>query len=154
MRIAIVAACLALTSLCCQAQESMMAILFKEMPDSLLPYLTKNNRLDMIDFMEAGMKAEVTNRLEGKSLMTMLTADSLSLQLNDMLQVDMQLRRVDEPVDSSQWLVCVRRTYRLNEKQTACIVDVYTAAWRLLSSQSDGSSILRRDEEIFAQPYF
>ncbi|MBR6998224.1 MAG: DUF3256 family protein, partial [Prevotella sp.] len=42
-----------------------MADLFKAMPDSLMPYLTKNNRLDMIDFMEANMKAEITNQLEG-----------------------------------------------------------------------------------------
>ena len=47
-------------------EEPTMAALFKAMPDSLMPYLTKNNRLDMIDFMEANMKAEITNQLEGR----------------------------------------------------------------------------------------
>lgn len=131
-----------------------MATFFKEMPDSIFPYLTKNNRLDMIDFMEAGMKAEVTNRLEGKSQMLMLTPEFLQLKMNDILQVDMLLKQVGEPVDGRRVLIHVTRTYQLNEKQAARIVDVYTAAWRLLSSQPDSTSILRRDEEIFAQPYF
>ena len=28
---------------------------FKAMPDSLIPYLSQNNRLDFIDFMESNM---------------------------------------------------------------------------------------------------
>ena len=41
--------------------------LFTEMPDAVIPYLTKTNRLDFIDFMDSNMKAEVNNELEGKS---------------------------------------------------------------------------------------
>ena len=41
--------------------------LLKSMPDSVIPYLTENNRLDMIDFMESNMDAVVTNTLGGKS---------------------------------------------------------------------------------------
>ena len=52
---------------------------FKSMPDSLAPYLTTNNRLDMIDFMDAKMKSVVTNLLEGETEMLALTDDSLSV---------------------------------------------------------------------------
>ena len=45
-------------SVCVNAQQKpTMAAVFKEMPDSLFPYLTHNSRLDMLDFMEAKMKA-------------------------------------------------------------------------------------------------
>ena len=72
--------------------------LFAEMPDSVIPYLTKNNRLDLIDFMDSNMKAEVTNELGGKSLMTALTDDSLSLRLNDACQIQLML------VADKRWL--------------------------------------------------
>ena len=40
-----------------------MSEALKSMPDSLMPYLTHNNRLDCIDFREANMKAEVSKDL-------------------------------------------------------------------------------------------
>ena len=85
-------------SLSSHAQEKTMSELFKAMPDSILPYLSENNRLDMIDFMEAKMKAEVTNLLDGKSEMTALTHDSLSITMNDVLTIDMHLMEMPEPV--------------------------------------------------------
>ena len=48
------------------AQQKMRDVI-STMPDSLAPYLTENNRLDMIDFKEANMKAEVHNAFEGKT---------------------------------------------------------------------------------------
>ena len=131
-----------------------MASLFKAMPDSLMPYLSKNNRLDMVDFMEAKMKAEVTNQLDGRSEMTLLTPDSLSIRLSDVLRVDMKLHPTAEPVDSCHCLISVWRTYTLNEKQATCIVDTYTAAWHLLESKVSSSSLLRRDETLFTLPHF
>ena len=37
--------------------------LFVEMPDSIMPLLVKNNRLDMLDYMDIGMSAKVKNKL-------------------------------------------------------------------------------------------
>ena len=37
--------------------QTKMSEALKSMPDSLMPYLTHNNRLDCIDFREANMKA-------------------------------------------------------------------------------------------------
>lgn len=135
------------------AQEKTMSELFKAMPDSLLPYLTTNNRLDMLDFMEAKMKAEVTNLLEGKSEVTALTYDSLSILLNGVLNIDMKVVRVAEPVDSSTQVIRVVRTYKLNENQTERIVDVYSSVWRKLSSVVEQSSLLKRDDELLTKPH-
>ena len=64
---------------------------FVNMPDSLLPSLSHNNRLDMIDFINSGMKAEVTNLFDGKSSMSMLNDRYLKIQLNDYVSVEMML---------------------------------------------------------------
>lgn len=132
------------------AQRTTMAQLFRQMPDSLLPSLSANTRLDMVDFMEAGMRAEVKNLLEGDSEMTLLTADSLSIRMSSVLQIDMELLSVEEPVDSSCQVIRVVRTYRINENQAASVVDMYSAAWRHLSSQPLSSSLLRRFDEVFS----
>lgn len=125
-----------------------MATLFKTMPDSIMPYLSQNNRLDMIDFMEAKMKAEVTNLLSGRSTMTALTDDSLSISMNDVLTVDMHAIETSEPVDSSNVVIYLQRTYRIDGQQAEVVVDVYSATWRHLSSNIKTSSLLRRDESL------
>ena len=75
------------------AQDLMIRDVFKQMPASLLPTLSENNRLDMLDFMDSKMKAEVTNRLGGKSEMTLLTDTTLSIRMSEALKVDMLLLR-------------------------------------------------------------
>lgn len=140
---------LAWMSLTAQAQRSTMAELFKAMPDSVLPILTQNNRLDMIDFMEAGMKAEVTNLLDGQSVMNALSADSLSIQLDSVLQIDMRT----ETASDSTILIKVRRTYRTSKKEEEQVTDVYDAEWHLLPLlRREQSSLLRRDEKVFMAP--
>ncbi|MBQ8128276.1 MAG: DUF3256 family protein [Prevotella sp.] len=81
-----------------RAQNPTIGNFFKLMPDSLMPYISKNNRLDMIDFMEAKMKAEVTNMLGGTTEMTALTEDSLSVNMNEHLRVDVRLAMRDSLV--------------------------------------------------------
>ena len=135
-------------------QEPTMADLFKSMPDSLMPYLTKNNRLDMIDFLEANMKAEITNSLEGRTEMTALTADSLSLRMNETLRIDMKKVMVETPVDSSRFVINVWRNYQINEHQAEQIVDVYSSAWRLMESRLVRSTLLKRDEDLKELPQF
>ncbi len=136
------------------AQDFTMASLFKAMPDSLMPYLSHNNRLDMVDFMEAKMKAEVTNELEGTSMMTFLSSDSLSLQPSDVLRVDMKMLSSSAPADSAHVFVQVWRSYVLNEKQAERIVDVYTSAWQHVSLQVEQSSLLRRDDDLLSKPRY
>ena len=123
-----------------------IATLFKSMPDTLMPYLSKNNRLDMVDFREANMKAEVTNLLEGKSEMTKLTVDSLTIRMSDILDIEMSLV-VSEPSDT---LIQVVRIYHTGDAITECVRDVYNFKWQLLSSAIDHSSVLRRDDDVFA----
>ena len=141
-----------LVALATQAQRPALADLFRQMPDTLLPYLTANNRLDMVDFIEAGMKAEVTNQLDGKSQMTQLSADSLTLQLNDVLTVSMHLDSIRQAADSTAYLIRVARRYRISDTQQQCLEDVYDTLWQRLSSTLVSSSLLRRDEKVGLVP--
>ena len=109
---------------------------FRQMPDSLLPYLTANNRLDFLDFMESGMKAEVTNRFDGLSQMTVLTADSLSIILSPALQVDMVLLDVEgQPIDSCQQVVCMQFTVGTANQPQELITRYYTIHWAPVNHQ-------------------
>ena len=97
----------------------------------------------MIDFREAGMKAEVTNLLEGQSEMTYLNEDSLCIRMSDALQVEMKLMSCDSLV------VCVRKTYIHEKSQAEKIVSYYSLDWQLIKSYIELSSLLKRDDELF-----
>lgn len=65
--------------------------LFVEMPDSIMPLLVKNNRLDMLDYMDIGMPAKVKNKLGGESEMTLLKDDMISISMTDVTEYDIKL---------------------------------------------------------------
>ena len=106
---------------------------FKQMPDSLMPYLTQNNRLDFIDFMESNMKADVTNDLGGTSQMTALTDDSISIRLNEACLMDILLLNTTHDVDSCRQVIAIVRTIgRENDIQESVEPQFYTVSWKPL----------------------
>ena len=94
--------------LCCwlggRAQE--LRSLFVAMPDSVLPLLTKTNRMDCVDFLDSNMKAEVKNRFNKTSELKVLTKDYLELQLTSQSSVEMKLL----PMNDSVKVVCMVHT--------------------------------------------
>ena len=72
------------------AQERMRDI-YAAAPDSIFPLLTKNNRLDQIDFRENNMPGVVKNRFDGHSELLVLTDRYLKLQLSEHCTVEMRL---------------------------------------------------------------
>ena len=106
---------------------------FRQMPDSLLPALTQNNRLDFLDFHDAGMKAEVKNRLGGTSVMTALTNDSLSLKMSQALRTDMLLLTLDEPFDSVSQVIVVGETFLADSVYGETTVRYFTVDWHPIS---------------------
>ena len=112
------------------AQEAQtMREAFKAMPDSLMPYLTTNNRLDLMDFMDAKMKAAVTNLLEGQTEMTFLSDDSLSLRMSDALTIEMKTQKVDTTT-----VVDFKRIYFTRSGERQVVLTRYDArTWHELS---------------------
>ena len=65
--------------------------IYAEAPDSIFPLLTKNNRLDQIDFRENNMPAVVKNRFDSRCELLALTDQYLKLQLSERCLVEMRL---------------------------------------------------------------
>ena len=73
------------------AQEVKMRDIFAQAPDSIFPLMTKNNKLDCIDFIENNMRARVKNKFDTYSELTMLTNDYLRLQQSEKSMVEMKI---------------------------------------------------------------
>lgn len=109
--------------------------LFKDVPDGVFPYLSRNNRLDFIDFIDSNMKAEVTNELGGKSIMTTLADDSLTIQMNEACSVDLLLLTAAQPVDSCSQVIVLVRTVGLQNQAQESEVEYYSVKWRRLEQR-------------------
>ena len=105
-----------------------MSDVFRSMPDTLVPYLSENNRLDLIDFKNANMKAEVRNGQEGRSELLTLTDRYLDIALNAAHRMELRLLDVTEPVDSSRYILCVVDTYGEEIKEST--VRFFSLSWR------------------------
>ena len=115
-------------------QTPSISDVFKQMPDSLMPYLTANNRLDFIDFMDSNMKAEVANTAGGTSEMTALTADSLSIRMSEALRVDMLLLDLDEPVDTIRQVIVFVETFLADSVYGESVCKTFTVDWQPVTS--------------------
>ena len=121
---------------------------FKQMPDSLLPYLTNNNRLDMMDFMDAKMKAAVDNMLGGESEMTFLSDDSLCIKMSDAMTLELKLQ-----TENNEQIVMMKRTYQTAKRQKEILINSFSSSWRPISEVSLESTLLKRDDEIISKPH-
>lgn len=100
-----------------------MRDVFAAMPDSVLGLMTKNNRLDCIDFIENNMEARVRNRLDGYTVLRTLTDDYLDLQLTLSCRVEMKLL----PQADTLSLICLVRTYSVPAAESD--ISFYTLDW-------------------------
>jgi hypothetical protein len=117
----------------CSAQEPTLRDVFRQLPDSLMPTLSQNNRLDFIDFLDSNMKAVVRNQLGGLSEMTALTDDSLSIRMSDALRIDMLLLTLDEPVDTIRQVIVFAETFLTDSVYGETTVKFYTPDWQLIT---------------------
>lgn len=106
------------------ADAQRMRDVFADMPDSLLPVLTRNNRLDCIDFIENKMEARVRNRMDGYSELKTLTDDFLDMRLTTSSRLQMKLLPVRDTVN----YICTVHTYEGPLSEST--VRLYTSAWR------------------------
>ena len=110
-----------------QAQEVRQA--FINMPDSILPILTKVNRADCIDFLDSHMRAIVKNRFDQQSEMIRLTKDYIAMQLSPQSHFEMKLL----PVTDSTHIICTIQTICSNACDSR--IDFYTDDWVALDKK-------------------
>ena len=80
--------------------------LFIGMPDSIIPTLTRSERMDFLDYMDSGMKARVRNKLGGESVMTAFSDNSLTVMTSQSGRLEMVLF----PRKNGSNLICIIRT--------------------------------------------
>lgn len=107
-----------------------IANVFREMPDSLLPSLTKNNRLDLLDFIASKMEADVKNRFDEHTRLPMMNDKYLKLEISPSSVIEMRLLPVATPIDSSNVVVCMAETVGGDEGEST--VEIYSRKWRRL----------------------
>ena len=120
-----------------------MSDLLRTMPDTLVPYLSENNRLDMIDFKEARMKAEVRNAQEGRSELVTLTDRYADMSLNVAHRQQIRLLDVIPAVDSCQYVICMVDTYGTDAREST--VRFFSLTWRPL----DASWFVNLPSQVF-----
>ena len=139
---------LLVTTLSAMADTLTIRQLFIEMPDTVIPYLSRNSRLDFLDFVDSKMTAEVTNEFGGKSVMTALGDDSLTIRLNNACTVDLLLLQTTETVDSCHQVVCVIKTLGVDGDYQESEVNYYTRHWQQLSVVPELTNAQRRRLKI------
>lgn len=112
-----------------------MRSLFVEMTDSLLPLMTANNRKDCIDFLDAGMRAVVTNRLDGKS--ELVAMDDSFIYLKTTASSYMQMRML--PLADGGCVLCVVNGVSAEACNSG--VRFYTTDWLPVEVSFDAPSI-------------
>lgn len=120
------------------AQGVQMRNLFASMPDSLLPMMTKNNRLDCIDFIENDMEAKVRNRLDDYVELKTLTQDYLLLQTSEQSRVEMKYVAKGDTAG----IVYLVRTYYGPAGDSS--IECYDQDWRVVKM-----AVVRPEVEAF-----
>ena len=99
----------------------------RQMPDSILPTLSKNNILDFVDYMDSNMKAIVTNNLGYKSEMTTLT-DTYAV-IRTSTNSDVQIKLL--PLADSH-IISLIRSVSCDTINTDSQIEFYTTEWKPL----------------------
>ncbi len=129
------AAIVAMLAVCssAEAQQPSMRDVLGQMPDSLLPTMSKNNRLDMIDFIDSGMKAIVTDKLNDQCTMDTLTADYARISMGGSMAIELKvLPSSTQLPDSSTCVVCMVKTFGMQTKESEA--SLFTGKWHPLPS--------------------
>lgn len=104
-----------------------MVEIWESLPDTLLPYIDRNHRLEMTEFLNMRLKGEVEHSLRGQSVMDTITSNYIHLTLNE--AVDMHIKRLAYHDGDS--VLCVVKTWSAPEKESD--VYFYTQDWQRLN---------------------
>ncbi len=97
------------------AAQVLMRDVFAAMPDSVMPLVSKNNRLDCIDFIENNMEAKVRNQLDEYVTLEALTVDYARFRTSALAVMELKLL----PTTDSTSVLCVVTTVQMGEEGTA-----------------------------------
>jgi len=121
----IIALCMSTFIFTASAQD--MKTIIRQMPDTIIRTLSKNNILDFVDYHESNMKAEVTNELGYMSEMTQLTADYSFIRTSGSSNIQIKLL----PLADSH-IISLVRTVTCDSINADSQIEFYTTDWKPL----------------------
>lgn len=130
-----------------------MRDVFAAMPDSVLPMVTKNNRLDCIDFIENQMEARVRNKVDAYVTLEVLTSDYARFRTSETSVQELKLL----PTSDSTAVLCEVTTVQVGEQGSDrqlkdSNIRLLQVDWTPLSDHGGLSEVLRqRDGEAYLQ---
>ena len=85
-----------------------MVEIWNSMPDYVIHYIDRNNRLEMTEFIAMGLHGDVDNSFQSKSVMDTITANYIHITLSE--SSEMQLCRL--PYAGGDSIICMVRTWK------------------------------------------
>ncbi len=137
------------------ARTSMREV-FIAMPDSVLPTVTKNNRLDCVDFIENNIEAKVRNVFDEYVTLEVLTADYARFRTSTSSLLELKLL----PTSDTTSVLCIVTTAQLGEENNALRLEdsnirFANADWSPLSADAlliDKQAFAKIDDFLGVQP--
>ncbi len=114
--------CVVMFSLMHVVGQTTVADVFKSAPKSVLPLLDANTRLDMIDYFNSGMSSRTSNMLQGKSDITSMSSESMTIKMTAASSCQMALLTMDG--EKVIMVINTVATPALDSKMT-----MYTSDW-------------------------
>ena len=130
----------------------LMDEVFKAMPDTLLPYLNKEKRTELVDFYHIGVKAETKNKLDENTVLDTLTTGMASLRLSESSTLQLLML----PRQGGDTIVCAVKTFFGEAPEST--VAFYTRDWQGVTADSvmseiDARSLVARPDTMTVERY-
>ena len=103
-----------------------MRDIFLNAPDAIFPLLDKSYRADLVDYIDAGMKAKVTNKFDGISVLEQLDDDYMRLATSESSMMQMKLLPTQ-----GDTIICVVKSVRAEAVDSR--ICFYDKEWNLLA---------------------
>ena len=129
-----------------------MADFIIAMPDSVVPYLNKVKRTEMVDFYGMGVKAETFNLLSEGTVLDSLTTSYANITLSESSRMQLSLLTAEQ----GDTVLCMVRS--LMGEAPESVVSFYDAGWRKLETNHyldavDPSSLVARPDTMDVERY-
>ena len=125
-----------------------MRSLWISMPPSVIPYLDKSKRLEMLDLIDIKAIAEVSNALGEPCRIDTLTGSFLSVQLSDVSSLQMKLL----PTSERDTILCLVQSYAAQAVDSR--ISFYSLDWKELPvPQPDLSLLIVRPDTMTTEEF-
>ncbi len=122
------------------------------MPDSLVEYLNKTKRTEMVDFYDMGVKAETFNLLQGSTVLDSLTNTFADISVNKSQRMQLALL----PLHEADTLICMVNSFLGEAPESE--VHFFNTQWMPMPSKDfldevTASQLMQRPDTMTMERY-